>query len=349
MIFQPGVLYPGDLRVILQERGHRHRVVAVALHAQRQRFQPLQDHEGVERRQRRAHVAQRHNAAATNEGGRAEGLGIDHAVIGRVGGIEQRETFRVLGPRETATIDNDAAQSGTVTTHVFGQRVDHDVRAVLKRAAQCRCGHGVIDDQRDAVAVSRVGQRLNVDDVTGRVADGFAEHRLGARVDQAFQCGDVVVGGKAGLDALTRQSVGKQVVGAAIQLGHRHDIVAGFGQRLDRIGNRGHTGGHRQRTHAALERGNPLLQHIVGRVHDAAVDVARHLQVEQVGTVLGVVKGVRGGLIDRHGHRVGVRVWGIAGVNGERFKLHCAVLVIELFKPSAEHAEGSPDGQSGQT
>jgi len=40
-------------------------------------------------------------------------------------------------------------------------------------------------------------------------------------------------------------------------------------------------------------------QHGVGRIHDPAVDVALHFQVEQVGTVLRVVEGVGCGLVDR--------------------------------------------------
>ena len=76
-----------------------------------------------------------------------------------------------------------------------------DVGAVLERPAEHRGGYRVVDDQRHAVAVSGVGQCLQVDDVARRVADGFAEHGLGPLVDQRFQGGDVVVGGEARLDA----------------------------------------------------------------------------------------------------------------------------------------------------
>ena len=56
---------------------------------------------------------------------------------------------------------------------------------------------------------------------------------------------------------------------------------------------------------AALERGHPLLEHVLGRVHDPRVDVARHLQGEEIGGVLGVVEDVRRRLVDRHRPRVG--------------------------------------------
>jgi hypothetical protein len=52
------------------------------------------------------------------------------------------------------------------------------------------------------------------------------------------------------------------------------------------------------------------------------VDVAGDLEVEQVGTVLGVVERVRGGLVDRHGHGLGGRVGRVAGVDDEGLELH---------------------------
>ncbi|MNJ75289.1 hypothetical protein D3C77_723600 [compost metagenome] len=38
--------------------------------------------------------------------------------------------------------------------------------------------------------------------------------------------------------------------------------------------------------------------------------------------MLGVVECVRGGLVDRHGHRLGGRVGAVTGVDGEGFGFH---------------------------
>ena len=73
--------------------------------------------------------------------------------------------------------------------------------------------------------------------------------------------------------------------------------------------------------HPALQRRHPLLEHVGGRVHDPGVDVSRHLEVEQVRAVLGVVEGVGDGLVDRHRHRAGGRVRGVAAVHGDGFGL----------------------------
>ena len=246
-------------------------------------------------------------------------------MVGGIGRIEQREARLVVGPGEFAGVDHDAADAGAMATDVLGQRVHDDVRAMLEGAAENRRGHGVVDDQRHAMSMRRVGQRCEVDDIAGRVADGFAEYRLGALVDQRFQCGDVIVCGEAGLDAETRQGVGQQVVGAAVELGHRDDVVAGFGHGLDGVGNGGHAGGDGQCADAAFQRRHAFLEHGVGRVHDARVDIAGDFQVEQVGTVLGVVEGEGAGLVDRHRHRLGGRVGAIAGVDGQGFQFHARV------------------------
>ena len=69
-----------------------------------------------------------------------------------------------------------------------------------------------------------------------------------------------------------------------------------------------------RRADAALERGHALLEDRGGGVHDAGIDVAEALQVEQRGGVLGVVEDVRGGLVDGHGARTGFGVRTLAGV-----------------------------------
>ena len=116
--------------------------------------------------------------------------------------------------------------------------------------------------------------------------------------------------------------VREQVVGAAVERGGADHVLAGLGDGLKRVGDGRLTGGQRQRADPALECRDALLEHVGGRVHDARVDVARDLQVEEVRAVLGVVERVGGGLVDRHRHRLGGGVGRIAGVHDEGFELH---------------------------
>ena len=191
---------------------------------------------------------------------------------------------------------------------------------MLEWPAQVRAGHGVVDDQWDAVAVRDVGDGPDVGDVARRVAERLDVDRLGVGVDQRLEAFGRAVVGKARRDAVLRQGVGEQVVGAAVQRAARDDVVAGLGDGLDRIGHRRLARGHRECRDAAFERRHALFEHRLGRVHDPGVDVAGHLQVEQVGAMLGAVERVRGGLVDRHGHRMRGGLGRVTGVHGLGFK-----------------------------
>src|SRR5690606_7729193 len=79
--------------------------------------------------------------------------------------------------------------------------------------------------------------------------------------------------------------------------GGGHNVVAHPGNGLDRVGNGRHAGSHGQRTDTTLQGSDPLLQHIVGRIHDPRVDVAGHLEIEQIRPVLGAVERVGCGLV----------------------------------------------------
>ena len=71
--------------------------------------------------------------------------------------------------------------------------------------------------------------------------------------------------------------------------------------------------GHR--ADPALERGDALLQHVLGRVHDPRVDVAELGEPEQRRGVLGVAEDVGRRLVDRGGAGAGGRVGRGAGVD----------------------------------
>jgi hypothetical protein len=187
MVGQAGVIHPAHLGVALEVVRHRQRVLADAVHAQGEGFDALQDQEGIEGRDRRAGVAQRHDAAAADVGRGAEGLGVHHAVVGHIRRVEALEALLVFGPGELAGIDDDAADAVAMAAEVFGQRMHHDVGAVLEGAAQVGRRHRVVHDQRHAGVMGDFRQRGQVDHVAQRVADRLAEQRLGAAVDQRLE------------------------------------------------------------------------------------------------------------------------------------------------------------------
>jgi hypothetical protein len=198
----------------------------------------------------------------------------------------------------------------------------HDVGAVLEGTAKAGCRHGVVHDERNTVPVGDVGQFLEIRDVAERVAHRFAVERLRAAVNQSLEGLRIAVVREAHVDAVLRQGMGKKIVGAAVERARGDDVVARFADGQDRVGDRRLARGQREAGDATLHRRDALLQHVLGGVHDAGVDVPLHLEVEQIRAVLRVVEGVRGRLVNGHRRRFGRGLGAVAGVDGERFDFH---------------------------
>jgi hypothetical protein len=292
---------------------------------------PCRIRKDVERRNRCAHVAQRYDAGATDEGRRAERFGIDHAVVGNVGFVEPPELRLVLGPGEAAAVDDDAADRVAMAADVLGQRVHDDVGTVFERPAEVGRGDRIVDDQGDAVPVRNFRQLLEIGDVAQRVADRFAVQGLGLLVDQLFEAGRIGVIGEAHFEPVLRQGMGEEVVGAAVQGRGRDDVVAGLADGQDGVGDCRLPGSDGQRADASFKGGNALLEDVLRRVHDPRVDVAGHLEIEKVGAMLRAVERIRGRLIDRHCDGLGRCFRAVAGVHGEGFEFHALPLWVGFF------------------
>ena len=173
-----------------------------------------------------------------------------------------------------------------MATDIFGQRMHDDGSAMVEGPRQDWCRR-IVDDQRNPTLTAdfrhlcdgehlelRVRQRLGVIGPCPLVA-GLGEILRPRRIDEAH------------LDALLAQRVLEQVPGSAIKVGRADDIVPGPRQILHSIGGRRLAGRDGKRRRPALERGDPLLEHIRRRVHDAGVDIAELRQAEQVRRMFG--------------------------------------------------------------
>ena len=168
-----------------------------AVHPLRQRLHALEQQERAVRRERGADVAQLLGAQLGEEAVLVEVAPPRQPAVGRDGLGHRREA--AVAPVEPPRLDDHAAERGAVAAEELGGRVDHDVGAVLDRAAQVGRGHGGVDDQRHAGVVGDLGDAREVGDLAGRVGDHLGEHQLGGRGDRR---GDV-----GGLAARTRTSV----------------------------------------------------------------------------------------------------------------------------------------------
>ena len=204
---------------------------------------------------------------------------------------------------------------------------------MVEDAAVDRSRDGVVDDQRQARGVRRVGPGADVDDVQLRVADRLREHQPCLVVDQPGDGVGVVRIGPADLDPVLRERVGEQVVRAAVERRDGDDVVAGARHVQHRVGDGRLARRGRDCREPTLERGDALLEHVPRRVHDPRVDVPRHGQREQVGGVLGVVEHERRRLVDRHRPRLRRRVRRLPAVESDRLRPQFRHGSFPLFRP----------------
>ena len=83
---------------------------------------------------------------------------------------------------------------------------------------------------------------------------------------------------------------------------------------------RGHAAGGANRADAVFQSGETLFEYGNRWIRDACIDVARTLQIEQRRGVIGILKDVGCGLIDRHRAGAGDRIWMLARMQAERVK-----------------------------
>ena len=144
---------------------------------------------------------------------------------------------------------------------------------MIERPQQDR-RRGIVDDQRNAERAADLGdfgdrkyrqlwvrQRLCIVG-TGALVRGAAEIQRIDGIDEAD------------LDALILERVGEQIPGTTVEIGRADDVVAGPCDVLDGESRGRLPRGQRQRADAAFQCRYALLQHVVGRIHDARVDVA---------------------------------------------------------------------------
>ena len=151
-------------------------------------------------------------------------------MIALVGGAKTGEFVGMLCPVEFAGVNYRAADRSTVTVHILGGRVRHDVRAPFKRAAVDGGCKGVVYDERHAVAVSDFCEFLNVEHLNGGVCDSLAEYELGVRPERSLKLLLGAVGGDKGeVDAHLSHCDSKEIICAAVYGGGGYHMVAAGG------------------------------------------------------------------------------------------------------------------------
>ena len=141
-------------------------------------------------------------------------------------------------------------------------------------------------------------------DIEARIPDRLEVDGLGPLVDRRGERFGPCPVHEASGDPELGQGVLEQVPGPAVQARAGNDVVAGAGQVEDRQGLGGLARGEAQRPDAALEGGDPLLEHTSRWVHDPGIDIAELLQPEESRGVGSVIEDIARRGVD--GHRAGI-------------------------------------------
>ena len=154
-------------------------------------------------------------------------------------------------------------------------------------------------------------QRFNIDNVTCRITNCFAEHCPGFVIDERGNTFRFIISSKPDFNALLGKHMSKKRISTTVQLRRCHNIGTYFRNVLNGIGNCRTACAYRQCTNTAFQISNALLEYISGRIHDSGVNISRHSEIKKVSAVLCVVKLIRNSLINWHSHRVGSGISGI--------------------------------------
>lgn len=206
--------------------------------------------------------------------------------------------------------------------------MDDDVGAVLERAQLIRRRKRAVDDERDLVLVRDIGDSLDVDEVGVRVADRLDVDCTRILLDGLLEDLDALRRiDERRLDAVVRERVLKEVVGAAVDRRSCDDVLAVMDECLERVRDSSCTRCDSNGSDAAFECGDTLGEDILRRVRQAAVDVAGILQCEAVSSVLRVVEHEGRRLVDWYS----ARVRGGISLLLTNMQLQCLKMVLSLF------------------
>ena len=305
--FQARIVDLCHLRMFFQEFCHLLCIVDMAFYAEGQGFEALDEEPGSDRRNRSAGVAEHLRTDAGYKAGARDISGKVDAMIGSIRRSEVRISFRLI-PVELAIFNDGAAQCGAVAADEFGGGVYDYIQAMFQWTEEIWSSEGVIDDHRQAMSVSNVADGIEVRDIDGRISQSFDVYSFGLRSDGCFDFFRLVRIYEMGGDAQLRQGVGEEFISAAIQSGSGNDLISCAGDIEDGVSHSRCAGCHSEACGAAFESSQSLFQYILGRVCEAAVNVACIFQCEAIFSLLRIFEYIRSGLINRHRSSSGSRI-----------------------------------------
>src|SRR3712207_6595220 len=107
----------------------------------------------------------------------------------------------------------------------LGSGVNNNIGTVLDGTDQIGSTKGVVNDKGNAVLMGQICPGLNVDDITGRVAQGLNIERLGILLNGCLCSCQIRRANESGLDAIILKGMLQEVIGSAVDIVGRYQMI----------------------------------------------------------------------------------------------------------------------------
>ena len=158
-------------------------------------------------------------------------------------------------------------------TDELGGGVNYDVGSMFEWSDE-DWRESVVDNKDNAVAVGDCGDAFYVEDITIRVAERLSIDDLGVWSDGGLDSDEVIDVDDSIADALARESVSDEVVGASIDVVGSYDVVASESNILKGVGDSCGTRSDSESSDTALKSGDALLEGALSGIGQTTIDVA---------------------------------------------------------------------------
>ena len=142
--------------------------------------------------------------------------------------------------------------------------MNNDIRAVLNGSDKIGSAEGIVNNQRQAVLVSKLCKRVDIGNIAVGVSESFNINGSRIVFYRRFNLVKVVNINKRSGNSEAREGVGKQVVGAAVNRFLRNKMSAVLTESLKNICNRGSARSSCKSCNAALKSSYSLFKNILG-------------------------------------------------------------------------------------
>ena len=187
---------------------------------------------------------------------------------------------------------------------VFGRGMQNQINAELERPLVKRRGKRRIDNRLDPMTTADFTEALEIDDVVVRISRRFAYEHARGRTDRSFYSLIVAGSSHRDFDAITVQHLREKLTSPAIRVVCDNHMRSVRENGKERGCNCGHTAGKQQAILGPFELRQLLLGDTLRWVAITAVLLALDTSLKMVAKLIGICKGVGGGLHDRCRQRI---------------------------------------------